>query len=171
MRMRMRMPVHRYNVSMYQVVVCQITGSCSASLATDGCVTQATSGYVPSGSRVYQATGLEPYTRYRIRVRANSSGFPSFDDCDGANCPWVSSGCSDYTRDFPTVPASLRVLADYGSLNNVTYLWPEWNVRACSRPCAPVHCEHELAHSHRVTLVITRTCTWSLRHRRRQASA
>ena len=68
----------------------------------------------------WSASGLLPYTSYRIRVRANSSGFPDA----GA---WSYSAYW-YTRDYPAAPDAPTRRADTGGFSNVTSLVLEWPV-------------------------------------------
>ena len=118
-----------FNVSHYQVFVCAgsrgtcplRTGQCLRTLAS-----VATSAVLPVDTTSFTATGLEPFTGYRLGVRANSTGYPDFDSCDGEECPLTISQCY-LTRDFPSAPQNLRLTADNGGLDDVTYLWPEWD--------------------------------------------
>ena len=70
-------------------------------------------------SRSWRTEGLQPYTGYRLRVRANSTGFPAYG-------LWKYSGYY-YTRDYPAAPLAPTPRAELGGFSNVTTIWFEWD--------------------------------------------
>ena len=66
----------------------------------------------------WTVVGLEPYTSYQLRVRANSSAFPSFGE--------ASYSSATFTADYPAAPLAPTSRSDLGGFSNVTTLWLEW---------------------------------------------